>query len=339
MTSKDFKTRVSETGLGEDSVDRLVSRFSRLFPGNENIDSTYTYVLGNMDTNNLTEITHCVDVADVVYFLGQSILSDSKHAKEFGFGPDKHEQLDGVILAGLFHDVALGYDRTELQRITGKELVHRWDKNNGIPEDGDSYRGGLIIEKEVGDKTGLSDRSVGVAIDILKNHGQLEYPWQTLVEFGDALAYINGDNHSRAVIESYLLKDHVDSYRKGKIDEKVLEREIDFWKDVGIIEYGSQLGTKIKWDHEAAQERMLKKGFLLLDYMGKEMQEVYAKIARQAETKNRIGFVAPDVWAIRNYQAALSVLKDNTGLPSNLARKLSKAYEEAFKLREFYSGE
>ena len=96
-----------------------------------------------------------------------------------------------------------------------------------------------------------------------------------MVEFGDALAYLNGDNHSRAVIESYLLGDHLDSYRKGKIDENVLEREIDFWKDIGIIEYGSKIGTKIEWKHDGAQKRMQKKGFLLLDYMKDHIPDVY----------------------------------------------------------------
>ncbi|MCK5026281.1 MAG: hypothetical protein KAS15_06810, partial [Nanoarchaeota archaeon] len=252
---------------------------------------------------------------------------------------NKQEQLDGVILAALFHDIALGYERKKLKEITGNKSLHRWDKNNGNYQDTDSYRGALILETEISGKTGLSDRSVEIAVDILKNHSQLEYPWQTLVEFGDALAYINGDNHSRAVIESYLLGDHLDSYRNGNIEKSVLKREIDFWKDIGIIEYGSMLGTKIKWNHKDAQKRMKKKGFLLLDYMRDKMPKVYTRIVTEAETKNRAGFIAPDVWAIRNYQSALSVLEDSRGLPFDLAKKLSEAYEEAFKLNKFYRGE
>ena len=118
-----------------------------------------------------------------------------------------------------------------------------------------------------------------------------------------------------------------------------MEREIDFWKDIGIIEYGSKIGIKIEWEHDSAQKRMQKKGFLLLDYMREYMPNVYHEIARQAETKNRNGFVAPDVWAIRNYQAALDILGNNQGLPLGLAQKLSEAHQEASKSHRFYESE
>lgn len=334
-----FKKAVEETGLNQDSLSKLVLGFKELFPGNIEIDSAYANVLADMDPNCFPEITHCTYVANVTAFLGRAVLSSPEYATKFGFNQNKQEQLDGVILAALFHDIALGYERKKLKEITGNKSLHRWDKNNGNYQDTDSYRGALILETEISGKTGLSDRSVEIAVDILKNHSQLEYPWQTLVEFGDALAYINGDNHSRAVIESYLLGDHLDSYRKGNIEKGVLKREIDFWKDIGIIEYGSMLGTKIKWNHKDAQKRMKKKGFLLLDYMRDKMPKVYTRIVTEAETKNRAGFIAPDVWAIRNYQSALSVLEDSRGLPFDLAKKLSEAYEEAFKLNKFYRGE
>ena len=334
-----LKQTIEGTGLGQESTIKLVSRFESLFPENEQISSAWNYVLENMDPNCLPEITHCTDVAMDTASLGKQILSNPKHASKFGFSQKKQEQLDGVILAALFHDVALGYDIDQLKQITGNNLLHRWDKNNNNPQDTDSYRGALILEKKVGDKTGLPDNSVEIAIDILKNHGNTKYPWQTLVEFGDSLAYINGDNYSRAVIESYLLKDHINSFKAGDVDESVLEREIDFWKDIGIKEYGSKLGTKVKWDHAKAQKRMNKKGFLLLNHVRDEMPEVYSRIKTRTESKNQRGFIYPDAWAIKNYKAALDVLVDNSGLPSNLTNKLSQAHGEASKLNKFYRGE
>ncbi|MDP2749214.1 MAG: hypothetical protein Q8O89_00085 [Nanoarchaeota archaeon] len=338
MEKNKFKETVAETGLNQDSLDRLVLGFGALFPGNREIDLAYANVLENMDPNCLPEITHCIDVAKATAFLGQVVLNDPEHATRFGFCQSKQEQLDGVILAALFHDIALCYDRDKLQIIKSIELLHRWVLNNGNPQDTDSYRGALILEREVSDKTGLSDKSVGIAIGILKNHGQLEFPWQTLVKFGDALAYINGDNHSRAVIESYLLRDHIHSYRAGNIDDSVLGREINFWKDIGIIEYGSKFGTSVRWNHEEAKKRMEKKGFLLLDYIRENMPDVYTTVVAQTEAKKRIGFIAPDVWAIRNYQAALDVLSNGEELPQDLANKLFEAHQAASELSRFYIG-
>jgi hypothetical protein len=338
LKKQDFRKAALETGLSESSAERLDSRLQKLFPENKDILTAYAYVLQNTDPDCLTELTHCIDVATDTSYLGQAALSEPNHSKTFGFSAAKQEELDASVLAALFHDIALGYDRDELKRITGNTLLHRWDKNNGVHEDTDSYRGALLLEREVGDKLGLPDKTVDNAITILKSHGMLEHPWQGLVEFGDALAYINGDNHSRAVLECYLLGDHVDSFRKGLLDESTMEKEIDFWKDIGLIEFGSGLGTTITWNHTTAQNKMLKKGFTLLGYVRQEMPGTYNTVKDQAENKKRFGFIAPDVWAMRNYHAALDVLRDTDGLPPALAAKMTEAHALASKYGAFYGG-
>jgi len=335
-----FNEAAREKGLNEESRDRLASKFSTIFPGNETIDTMLAGLLDHMDPNLLPEVTHCIDVATTIQDVLKHIIADSSRRRELGFSRlSQHYEVEaaGLLLAGLFHDIALGYDREELSDITGQRPLHRWDKNDGILGHTDDYRGGILLDNVFGNKTGLPDAAVDHAIEILQRDGAFEQPWQSLLKFSDAIPYLNGDNDARALIETYMLGDHIDSFKKGTIDVERLQQEVDFWLEEGFHGLIPNLASRRVWHEREAEQRMRKKGVLAYSYIRDSLPEIHNAIVKEAMKKQRAGLVGPDTWAVRNYHAAVKVLADNNGLPADVAKKMTEMYGIARSFSGLYT--